>query len=210
MVLAARWPLYRDAPPFYDINSPRISLSYKPQMNDLTPSLVATIDTIASKSKAQAMILGPVPELTLIPPECVALRRHLHLGEQVCRRVPAGPPLTRLRPAEAEIRQVLAARPAVRAAFPSSDLCDTSTCVSALDGRLIYFDDDHLSASGAQRLVPQWMDRALGTSNLLRETAGGRAPTPPARLGRAVRTGRAPEDRAAPRDASPHPAAPRG
>jgi hypothetical protein len=30
-----------------------------------------------------------------------------------------------------------------------------------MDGRLIYFDDDHLSASAAQRLVPGWMDRGL-------------------------------------------------
>ena len=166
VVLAARWPLYRDAPPFYDINSPRISASFKPQNNDLTPSLTATIDMITPKSKAQVMILGPVPELTVIPPECVALRRHLHLDEQVCWRVPAGPPLARLRPAEAQIRQALAARPAVRAAFPSADLCNAQTCLSALDGRLIYFDDDHLSASGAGRLVPGWMDRALSTSNL--------------------------------------------
>jgi peptidoglycan/LPS O-acetylase OafA/YrhL len=161
VVLAARWPLYRDAPPFYDINSPRISFSRLPQMNDLTSSLVATIDTIASKTKAQVLIVGPVPELTVIPPECMALRLNLHLPDTVCWRVPADPPLARLQPAEAEIRQALAARPAARAAFPAQDLCDSQTCVSALDGRLIYFDDDHLSASGARRLVPGWMDRAL-------------------------------------------------
>ena len=97
----------------------------------------------------------------MIPPECVALRRHLHLPEQVCWRVRSGPPLARARPAEAEIRLALAARPAVRAAFPSADLCDAKTCISAMDGRLIYFDDDHLSASGARKLVPGWMDRGL-------------------------------------------------
>jgi peptidoglycan/LPS O-acetylase OafA/YrhL len=161
VVLAARWPLYRDAPPFYDINSPRISLSLRPQMNDLTPSLVSTLDTIAAKTTAQVLIIGPVPELTVVPPECMALRLNLHLPDSVCRSVPAGPPLARLRPAEAQIRQALAARPAVRAAFPSQDLCDAKTCVSALDGRLIYFDDDHLSASGAEKLVPGWMERAL-------------------------------------------------
>jgi peptidoglycan/LPS O-acetylase OafA/YrhL len=161
VVLAARWPLYRDAPPFYDINSPRISMTLRPQMNDLTPSLMATLDSIASKTKAQVLIVGPVPELTVVPPECMALRLNLHLSDSVCWRVPAGPPLARLRPAEAQIRQALAQRPAAHAAFPSKDLCDAQTCVSALDGRLIYFDDDHLSASGARRFVPGWMDRAL-------------------------------------------------
>jgi peptidoglycan/LPS O-acetylase OafA/YrhL len=161
VVLAARWPLYRDAPPFYDINSPRISMTLRPQMNDLTPSLVSTLDTIASKTRARVLIIGPVPELTVVPPECEAQRLNLHLPDSVCWSVPAGPPLARLRPVEAQIRQALAARQAVRAAFPSDDLCNAQTCVSALDGRLIYFDDDHLSASGARKLVPAWMDRAL-------------------------------------------------
>jgi len=164
VVLAARWPLYRDAPPFYDTNSPRIGASLHGQDNDLEPSFVSTIDAIAAVSKARVLILGPVPELTIIPPECVALRLHLHLSQQVCWSVPSGPPAARFKPAEAEIRQVLADRPRVRAVFPSPDLCDATRCVSALHGQLIYFDDDHLSASGALKLVPGWMDRVLASA----------------------------------------------
>jgi peptidoglycan/LPS O-acetylase OafA/YrhL len=212
VVLAARWPLYRDAPPFYDINSPRISASLRPQVNDLAPSLVSTLDTIASKTKARVVIIGPVPELTVIPPECEALRRHLHLPETVCWRVPAGPPLARARPAEAEIRQALAARPNTRAAFPSQDLCDAQTCVSALDGRLIYFDDDHLSASGARKLVPGWLDRALaGQVSALADAVpqAKQRPTPPAPSDRAARTFPAPASPAALPDASLRRASPR-
>jgi len=33
--------------------------------------------------------------------------------------------------------------------------------LNALDGVALYFDDDHLSASGARRLVPGWLDAAL-------------------------------------------------
>ena len=161
VVLAARWPLYRDAPPFYDVNSPRIGSSLRGQDNDLTPSFVSTLDRIASLTKAQVVVIGPTPELTIIPPECVALRLHLRLSSSACWSVPSGPPLARARPAEAQIRQALALRPWARAVFPSTDLCDARRCISAIDGRLIYFDDDHLSASGARKLVPGWLDRAL-------------------------------------------------
>ena len=163
IVLAARWPLYRDAPPFYDLNSPRIGVApaFAPRINALRPSLRDTLDTLSARSRARVVIIGPVPELTFIPPECVARARHLHGNEQACWSGPAGPPLARARPAEAEIRAVLADHPSVGAVFPSTQLCSTQACVSAMDGRLIYFDDDHLSASGARKLVPGWLDQAL-------------------------------------------------
>jgi peptidoglycan/LPS O-acetylase OafA/YrhL len=165
VVLAARWPLYRDAPPFYDTNSPRVGApGLRAHVSDLSPSMSDTLSTIAGATRAQVLVIGPVPELTLIPPQCLAQQRYLHGDETRCFSVPAALPLARLRPAEAEIRRALAAHPGVRAVFPSADLCTDRTCISALDGRLIYFDDDHLSASGARRLVPGWMDRGLESS----------------------------------------------
>jgi hypothetical protein len=110
------------------------------------------------------LIMGPTPELTFTPPECVAQARHLGLKEEGCFRAPSELTLARLRPAEAEIRRVLAQRPVVRAIFPGDSLCHGATCVSALNGKLIYFDDDHLSASGAEKLVPGWMDQTLASA----------------------------------------------
>jgi hypothetical protein len=164
VVLSARWPMYRDAPPFYDVNSPRTVMvsTAAPGTPALSKGLVATIDAIAAVNPgARILIMGPTPELTFTPPECLAQARHLHLNEEACFRAPSDLTLARLRPAEAEIRQALAQRPAVRAIFPGDSLCRGATCVSAMAGKLIYFDDDHLSASGAERLVPGWMDEAL-------------------------------------------------
>lgn len=165
VVLAARWPLYRDAPPFYDVNSPRVSLEAldAPGVRpSLATSLRDTLDAIQARNpQARVLIIGPVPELTFTPPECLAQARHLHLNEVGCFTAPAVLPLARARPAAAEIRAALIGRPSVRAVFPTARLCSAATCVSALDGRLIYFDDDHLSASGAAKLVPAWMDEAL-------------------------------------------------
>lgn len=165
IVLSARWPMYRDAPPFYDVNSPRTRMSAEGAHGPsptLSKALLDTVDAItAANPHAAVLIIGPTPELTFTPPECLAQARHLGLREAGCFDAPSDLVLKRLRPAEAEIRDVLAQRPSVRAVFPRDDLCRGATCASALDGKLIYFDDDHLSASGARRLVPVWMDRAL-------------------------------------------------
>jgi hypothetical protein len=162
VVLAARWPLYRDAPPFYDVNSPRVAVDTvgRPGVRpDLSAALTATLDAIAARRPdLRVVVIGPVPELTLAPPECLAQQSQLGGRAAVCARVEAGPPLTRAMPAEAGIRAAVEDRPGVAAIFPTETLCRDSGCVGMMDGRPIYFDDDHLSASGARRLVPAWMD----------------------------------------------------
>jgi len=162
VVLAARWPLYRDAPPFYDVNSPRVAVDTvaRPGVRPaLSAALTATLDAIARRRPdLRVVVIGPVPELTLAPPECLAQQRQLGGPAAVCARVEAGPPLARATPAEAEIRAAVEDRPGVAAVFPSETLCLDGGCVGVIGGRPIYFDDDHLSASGARRLVPPWMD----------------------------------------------------
>ena len=166
VVLAARWPLYRDQPPFYDLNSPRVAMTATRRggpAGDLTGPLAQTLDAIHARNpQAQVVVIGPVPELTLTPPQCLAQAIRLHQPAAFCRQVPAGPPMARAAPAQAEIAEALAGRPWARAIFPSARLCGEATCAAAQpDGRPLYFDDDHLSASGARRLVPGWLDAAL-------------------------------------------------
>ncbi|WP_165190603.1 acyltransferase family protein [Caulobacter soli] len=162
VVLAARWPLYRDDPPFYDVDSPRVSvdlLSRPGARPDLSAALTATLDTIARRRPAvRALVIGPVPELTLAPPECLAQQRQLGGRPEICARVDAGPSLARAMPAEAWIRAAVEDRSGVVAVYPTETLCQDGGCTGVIDGRPVYFDDDHLSASGARRLVAGWMD----------------------------------------------------
>lgn len=162
VVLAARWPLYRDAPPFYDVNSPRVAVDTgaRPGVRpDLSAALAVTLDAIARRRPdLRVVVIGPVPELTLAPPECLAQQRQLGGRPGVCARVEAGPPLGRAMPAEAEIRAAVEDRPGVTAVFPTETLCRDDGCAGMIDGRPIYFDDDHLAASGARRLVPAWLE----------------------------------------------------
>jgi peptidoglycan/LPS O-acetylase OafA/YrhL len=166
IVLSARWPLYAGDTPHYDPGNPPIRMFDAAPPGDrvlpLDEALSRTLAAIATTgTKARVLVLGPVPELTFSPPECVALGRHLRRTEWPCWDAPAALPLSRARPAEAAIQRGLSRAPSVAAFFPSRRLCTEASCVTVLRHTLLYFDDDHLSASGARMLVPDWMDEAL-------------------------------------------------
>jgi peptidoglycan/LPS O-acetylase OafA/YrhL len=166
IVLAARWPLYNGDTPHYDAGNPPIRMLDArvggARVYPLGEALVRTLAAIAKTgTKAQILVLGPVPELTDSPSECVAMSRRLGRSEGPCWDAPAALPLARARPAEAQITAALAVAPGVKVFYPSRRLCTETSCIAVLGRRLIYFDDDHLSASGARRLVPGWLDAAL-------------------------------------------------
>lgn len=159
LVLSARWPLYRDAPPFYDVNSPRVTLQVGGKRTSLAAPLGRTLSVIAQRRPdLRVLIVGPFPELTLGAPECLAQSAQLGLPRGRCASVAAGLPLSRALPAEDALRAAVQDRPRVAVVFPSETLCRGGRCLAMMDGEPIYFDDDHLSASGARRLVPAWLD----------------------------------------------------
>jgi peptidoglycan/LPS O-acetylase OafA/YrhL len=159
VVLAARWPLYRDARPFYDVNSPRVTMTVDGKRTGLAAPLGRTLAAIARRRPdVRVLIVGPIPELTLGAPECLGQVAQLGGRPEACASVDADLPLSRAGPAEDAIRAAIQDRPGAAAVFPSETLCHGGRCVAMLDGRPIYFDDDHLSASGARRLAPAWLD----------------------------------------------------
>jgi peptidoglycan/LPS O-acetylase OafA/YrhL len=159
VVLSARWPLYRDAPPFYDVNSPRVTMQAGGRRTSLGAPLGRTLSAIAQRRPdLRVLIIGPFPELTLGAPECLAQSAQLGLPRGRCASVAAGMPLSRALPAEDALRAAIQDRRRVAVVFPSETLCRNGRCLAMMDGEPIYFDDDHLSASGARRLVPAWLD----------------------------------------------------
>ncbi len=159
VVLSARWPLYRDAPPFYDVNSPRVTMQTGGRRTSLGAPLGRTLSAIAQRRPdLRVLIVGPFPELTLGAPECLAQSAQLGLPRGRCASVVADLPLSRALPAEDALRAAVQDRRHVAVVFPSETLCRNGRCLAMMDGEPIYFDDDHLSASGARRLVPAWLD----------------------------------------------------
>ena len=186
IVLSARWPMYADPAVVYDPDSPAIRLqdarSKSKAVYPLSQALMRTLDAIAATgTHARVMVLGPVPELTFNPPECVATALHLGRRPWTCWDAPAHLPLIRARKAEAEIEKALADRPGVAVAWPARRLCTQTSCVTMLGRKLLYADDDHLSATGARMLVPAWMDEALKAATPAPAPAPPTAGPPPPR-----------------------------
>jgi hypothetical protein len=107
------------------------------------------------------LLIGPIPELPVSPPNCVAQSVRFGLDQAHCRDVPNAGTLARATPANAAIARVAARHPTLRVIFPTRSLCAGSTCRAVAGGDILYFDADHLSASGARRLLPRWLDQAL-------------------------------------------------
>jgi peptidoglycan/LPS O-acetylase OafA/YrhL len=168
IVLAMRWPLYNGDSPRYAGNTSQLTMldarAPGERVYPLDEALGRTLKAIAATgTKARVVVLGPVPELTFSPSYCVAMARHLGRAETPCWDAPAALPLIRARAAEGRIAAALANHPEVGVFYPARRLCTETSCITEVNRRLIYFDNDHLSASGSRRLVPGWLDAALSS-----------------------------------------------
>jgi peptidoglycan/LPS O-acetylase OafA/YrhL len=166
IVLSARWPMYAEPVVVYDPDSPSIRLqdarSTSQRPYPLSQALDRTLTEIAATgTHARVVVMGPVPELTFNPDDCIAEALHLGRKPWACWDAPAKLPLIRARGAETQIAAALARHPGVAVAWPFKHLCTKTSCVAVLRRSLLYADDDHLSATGARMLVPAWLDEAL-------------------------------------------------
>jgi peptidoglycan/LPS O-acetylase OafA/YrhL len=168
IVLFARWSLYASALPEYDLNSPRVRMEDAKgaagRVLPLDRALDRTLEAIAATgTKARVLVIGPTPELPFIPPRCIARKRMANLDERPCWSADSNLPLARSAMAEDDLDRALARHPETASFRPTRWLCHDGRCNAAHAGKLVYSDDDHLSASGARLLVPSWLDAALGT-----------------------------------------------
>ncbi len=179
IVLAARWPMHAQAEPVYDINSGRTRLADLRTGRPITVehALDRTLAAIAATgSKARVLVIGAVPELPQIVPRCVARMRLMGLSEEDCFSADARLPLLREAQVKDDIERALARHPRAVGFRPAEWLCREGRCEAGFEGRPIYFDDDHLAASAATRLVPQWIDKALAVEALV--VAADQVPQP--------------------------------
>jgi hypothetical protein len=132
----------------------------------LDRALDRTLAAIAATgTKARVLVIGPTPELPFVPPRCIARRRLVDLDERPCWSAASDLPLARSGMAEDDLDRALARHPETASFRPTRALCRDGRCNAAHAGKLIYSDDDHLSASGARLLVPSWLDAALAGSS---------------------------------------------
>lgn len=96
------------------------------------------------------ILVGPLPEPRVSGPYC------LHrFGEQACRNRRVDMEVHRATTL-ASLRRAVSAVPGAQLIDPIDGLCDATWCPPSLDGRVLFFDSNHLSATGAALLQPQF------------------------------------------------------
>jgi peptidoglycan/LPS O-acetylase OafA/YrhL len=164
LVLSARWPMYMNARPLMGGYDPPMQLvdDATGGSSDLARALDQTLTAIrASGINARVLIVGPIPELPFSPPDCMTQARRFGLPFGHCLTAPDADTLARTDPAIGVIDRVAKRHPGVGVVFPSHTLCAAGVCRTTESGDILYYDADHLSASGARRLAPAWLDSAF-------------------------------------------------
>lgn len=118
----------------------------------LAQGLRETIKALLAAGK-QVTLVGPVPELTWAAPECHA-RRAWNNPTLQCDE-PRQQAMARLLPVEHALQGLVREFPADRARYLSAwpAFCDATVCRSSGPEGIYYYDDDHLSATGARHLL---------------------------------------------------------
>jgi hypothetical protein len=93
------------------------------------------------------------------PPLCIGLRRGLHCNvPRVVNDALIGDPTVAL-------GEVVSRHPNVRLADMQGFFCDAETCYAMRDGKILYTDEDHISATAARdlgRFLSEDMNWLLG------------------------------------------------
>jgi hypothetical protein len=146
VILAARWAAYANERRLSFVDQISTPAGWSPGAAPVERSLNDAIDELA-RLKLAIGIVQAVPELQYSAPICLYRRSREACGVAWEIEEPY------LRPAIAMVGRVAAARSLPTLDVPSL-LCQDGTCPAAVDDTVLYWDDDHLSASGAHYLRP--------------------------------------------------------
>jgi peptidoglycan/LPS O-acetylase OafA/YrhL len=155
-----RWPAIPDDPPIFlpELPASQARDAYVRSLNAVVKRLLAAGKTV--------LLLDPVPELGR-PVEYHVFSRALPAAAR-----PDGPRLDFYLRRNAEILKALRAMPPhprlVRVASADA-LCEGPRCLAIADGKALYFDDNHLSMTGAGRLADLVLTRAAGARAAMQE-----------------------------------------
>jgi len=169
IVLAARWAYYADGDTFGDEPSYHIRLRPEgekghPDAPGSAAEMAAAVQpTVAAIRKAARpgvviIVIRQPPELGFDAPGCLSQRRFLHLSTTPC----SGATLDAIR-RRGRSADVAMQRFGSDVVFidPVPPLCGTGTCEVERGTRVLYVDDDHLSATGARMVLTPLLDAAL-------------------------------------------------
>ena len=123
----------------------------------MAAGLGTTIARIEAMGTKRILLVGPVPELRFVAPDCVVRVDARGLGRDRC-AVARGPVEARRRTTIATLRFLAAAFPNIRFIDPIDVFCDKALCRPFDDAGVLYVDDDHLSPHGARKVEAAFPD----------------------------------------------------
>jgi peptidoglycan/LPS O-acetylase OafA/YrhL len=151
VVVSARWPAHFSQPSIAVIDNPRgkVGLPDPKVMAQVRADVQAELDitlSILERSGLRVAVLAPIPQLIYPAPACLATYQPSHCA--VARMTID----TLLKDATAAVAEVVSRHPNVRLIQLIDFFCDEQACHAVRDGKILYHDDDHLTATGAREL----------------------------------------------------------
>jgi len=146
VVLAGAWPAYK-----------RLVDDANRELSDANTRLVLRTGlerTVADLERAgkKVIVMGDVPDIGVDVPTCIA-RSGMFMGRSRICDAEASVVAKALGYSNATIAEIAAARGDVCTFLPETVLCDAGRCASAINGTILYYDNQHLSSAGALYLA---------------------------------------------------------
>jgi peptidoglycan/LPS O-acetylase OafA/YrhL len=149
VVISARWPSYLWRKTISS-SEPQPGLVGDPSKMaqariEMQSSFDATLNML-EHAGLRVLVLAPNPEMIYSPPLCIGLRR----GElcNISRAVSDG----FIGDPTAALAEVINRHPNSRLVEMTDFFCDADTCYAMRDGKILYIDDNHISATAARDL----------------------------------------------------------
>lgn len=104
----------------------------------------------------QPLFIAATPETGFTVPSCLARREAFGSALSPCTPTSRKAYEERQKETRPAFEKLAETYPVV---FPADMLCNDKTCPVMMDGDVLYFDDDHVSAAGARKLLPLLKER---------------------------------------------------
>jgi peptidoglycan/LPS O-acetylase OafA/YrhL len=143
LFLSARWPMY------FGQSSISVAEDMKgyPRDIDMYSSMSTGLTNLFKHLPLDTTIIGATPELTLNAPKCLMTR-----PSQAC-DVPKSTVDAQLNPSFSALKKIMSNHPTMNFIDLRPYFCNESTCFASKNGRSLYTDDDHITATTAKDLA---------------------------------------------------------
>jgi len=149
VVISARWPSYLWKRSLAVAETQPGSAGDTKKMAEARVAFQADFEATLNRLNGfglRVLVLAPNPEMIYSPPLCIGLRRG-----GLC-DVPRAISDAFIDDSTATLAEVVSRHPSVRLAEMKDFFCDSDFCYAMRDGKVLFIDKDHLSATAARDL----------------------------------------------------------